>query len=199
MTLEAREFKTTPERRAIVARALQRRRQRLKQAGLCQDCGGDGLAAGCTLCVFCLMYRRKSHHERNSSMPNNRVDFFIDILPPSVNHYLDHGKGHGKTPEAILFCDTFALMTRKLKTQWVISESKRFRVELHYWPGPGGKGDVDNRNKLPLDCCARAGMFRDRNGNQLSDAWVKKLAIEIHDSDDERKIGPEMRVIIEAL
>lgn len=132
-------------------------------------------------------------------MPADRVDFIMELMPPSVNHYIDHGRGHGKTPQAQAFCDEFALLSKKLKNKFVVSKSKRFRAELHYWPGPKGRGDVDNYNKLPLDCCARAGMLRDKDGRELSDAWIKKLAIEIHDAGAERKIGPEMRVILEAL
>lgn len=199
MRPKLRTFKGSPERRAIVAASLRRRKQRLKDAGLCQDCGAEDPARGHTLCVYCLSARRKRQQEVKANVLVNRVDFTIDILPPSVNHYLDHGKGHGKTAESKLFCDTFAIMTRKLKNQFVVAESGRFQVELHYWPGPRGRGDVDNRNKLPLDCCAKAGMFRNRKGELLSDAWVKKLAIEIHDNEDERAIGPEMRIIIEAL
>jgi Holliday junction resolvase RusA-like endonuclease len=130
---------------------------------------------------------------------SNRLDFIMDLLPPSVNHYVDHAKGHGKTPESIFFCDSFALLIRKLKTPQPYVIADRFQVELHYWPGPKGKGDVDNRNKLPLDCCAKACLFRNSKGDVLSDAWVKRLIVEIHDEGKERQTGPEMRVIIEAL
>jgi Holliday junction resolvase RusA-like endonuclease len=58
---------------------------------------------------------------------------------------------------------------------------------------------VDNRNKCLLDCIAKAGMLRDRKGKELSDAWVKRLVVEIHDSAEERRTGPRTVVQIEAL
>jgi Holliday junction resolvase RusA-like endonuclease len=130
---------------------------------------------------------------------SSRLDFIIEYLPPSVNHYIDHGRGHGKTAEAILFCDRFAIDIRKLKNPQPYVIADRFQVELHFWPGPKGKGDVDNGNKLPLDCCAKAALFRNSRGHILSDAWVKRLKVEIHDEGEERAQGPEMRIIIEPL
>jgi ribosomal protein S14 len=53
-----RELKGTPERRAIVAAALRRRKAKLKEAGLCQDCGAEKAAKTHTLCRHCLRDRR---------------------------------------------------------------------------------------------------------------------------------------------
>jgi Holliday junction resolvase RusA-like endonuclease len=122
----------------------------------------------------------------------------IPLLPPSVNHYVKHPAAgvHVKSKEAKAFEQAFPIFSRG---QFVVSQSGRFRVGLTYWPGPGGRGDVDNFNKVPLDCCAKAGMFRDAKGRELSDAWVKELEVTIRDAGRERERGPEMQIAIEAI
>lgn len=127
-----------------------------------------------------------------------RVEFGIPMLPPSVNHYVEHPAAgvHRKSTAAKAFENQFPIFARDL---YVVSASGRFAVTLDYWPGPGGRGDVDNYNKLILDCIAARGMLRDAKGKELSDAWVKRLTVEIHDSSTDRKFGPRTAVKIEEL
>jgi Holliday junction resolvase RusA-like endonuclease len=124
------------------------------------------------------------------------VTFAIPLLPPSLNHYTKHPAAgvHFKTKEAKGWEKAFPIFSRG---QFVQSDSGLFEVTIRFTPGLGAKGDVDNYNKLPLDCCAKAGMFRDRKGNPVSDAWVKKLTIELFDAPEDRKHGPETRITIE--
>ena len=131
----------------------------------------------------------------------------LPMVPPSVNHYVAHGVAtnkrtgeqhnfHGKSSAAKAFEHDFSLFVRGA---YVVSQSGRFAVTLEYWPAPGAKGDVDNFNKLPLDCCAKAGMFRNSKGEEVSDAWVKRLVIEIHDSKEDRQLGPKTEITIEGM
>lgn len=128
-----------------------------------------------------------------------RLQFEMPIMPPSVNHYVKHpAQGvHVKTAEAKAYIRDFALLAPR--DFFVQSPAKRFLATLEYWPGPGGRGDVDNYNKLPLDCCAKAGMLRDGKNQECSDAWIKRMTVEIHDEPEDREIGPKMRITIEAL
>jgi Holliday junction resolvase RusA-like endonuclease len=144
----------------------------------------------------------------NSSVNEpTRAAFSIPLLPPSVNHYVTHTPYQDretgqpkvfrqKSEEAKAWNRDFPLFSRNL---YVVSQSGRFAVRLDFTPGPRQSGDVDNYNKLPLDCCAKAGMFRDGNGKIKSDAWVKRLEIEIHDSPEERATGPRTEIVIEAM
>jgi Holliday junction resolvase RusA-like endonuclease len=118
------------------------------------------------------------------------------MLPPSVNHYVQHkAQGvHVKTKQAKAFERDFQLWSRG---DFVIGE--RFALTFCFIPGPGDKGDIDNRNKCLLDCIAKAGMLRNRKGEDLSDAWVKRLTVEIHDSAEARQEGPKTLVKIEAM
>ena len=131
-------------------------------------------------------------------LPLTRIQFSMPTLPPSVNHYIQHPKTgvHIKSKDAKAFGDQFPIFARDLFVQ---SESGRFAVTLEYTPGPGDSGDVDNYNKLPLDCAAKRGMFRNKKGESVSDAWVKRLVVEIHDSEEEREHGPRTVMTIEAL
>jgi Holliday junction resolvase RusA-like endonuclease len=135
---------------------------------------------------------------------NRSLTFMLPLLPPSVNHYVEHvaiaGRvAHRKSAEAKAWeADFMAMLPASARGEFVIGA--RFWVTLAFTPGPGDRGDVDNRNKMVLDCCAAAGMFRDRKGKQLSDAWVKKLTVEILDETaEDRKRGPQTQVTIEAL
>lgn len=122
------------------------------------------------------------------------------MLPPSVNHYVKHpAKGvHRKSAATVAWEASFmAMLPASARGGYVTGA--RFWVTLRFTPGPGDRGDVDNRNKLVLDCCAAAGMFRDATGKQLSDAWVKKLTVEILDQKQDRQRGPQTQVTIEAL
>lgn len=125
-----------------------------------------------------------------------RCDFVIPMLPPSVNAYVRHPAAgvHIKSPAAKAWERDWPLFSRGM---YVVSTSGRFAVTLEFTPGPSDKGDVDNRNKCVLDCIARAGMLRDKKGKNCSDAWIKKLTVEIHDTDEDRKQGPRTVVRIE--
>lgn len=136
-----------------------------------------------------------------------RAAFSIPLLPPSVNHYVTHTPYQDretgqpkvfrqKSEEAKAWNRDFPLFSRQL---YVVSQSGRFEMRIDYTPGPGESGDVDNYNKLPLDCCAKAGMLRDAKGKQKSDAWVKHLDIWVHDSPEERATGPRTEIVIEAM
>lgn len=122
----------------------------------------------------------------------------IPLLPPSVNHYVEHlANGiHRKTRAAKAWENSFPIFSQGL---YVVSESKRFAVTLRYRMGPKDRGDVDNYNKLPLDCIAKAGMLHNSKHEQMSDAWVKRLTIEILDSEEDRELGPQTEITIEAL
>lgn len=124
-----------------------------------------------------------------------RCDFKIPMLPPSVNHYVTHGGGfHRKSAEAKAFERDFTLFSGGNQVT-----GERFAVTFKFFPGPKQKGDVDNRNKVLLDCIARAGMLRNAKGKELSDAWVKRITVEIHDSEADRERGPLTLVTIEAM
>ena len=124
-----------------------------------------------------------------------RCDFKIPLMPPSVNHYLNHGGGfHRKSAEAKAFERDFPLFSNGYKVT-----GEQFAVTFKFFPGPKQKGDVDNRNKVLLDCIAKAGMLRSLKGEELSDAWVKRLTVEIHDSKEDREQGPLTLVTIERL
>lgn len=120
----------------------------------------------------------------------------IPLLPPGVNHYVEHRATgvHVKSAAAKAWERDFPIFSRG---QFVTGQ--RFAMILRYTFAPGDRGDVDNFNKLPLDCCAKAGMFRNPKGKWLSDAWVKRLTVEILDSDQDRQRGPQTEITIEAL
>lgn len=128
------------------------------------------------------------------------LTFAVPMLPPSVNHYIEHpAKGvHKKSAAAKAWENDFmATLPAAARGRYVTGD--RFHVRLRFTPGPGDRGDVDNRNKLMLDSCAAAGMFRNSKGKELSDAWVKKLTVEICDDKQDRLRGPITEVWIEAL
>jgi len=120
----------------------------------------------------------------------------IPMLPPSVNHYVEHPAAgvHRKSAQAKGWEQSFPIFSRG---QFVVSHTGKFRVTINLTPGPRQKGDVDNYQKLPLDCCAKAGMFRNRKGEELSDAHVKKLTVEIFDEPEDRENGPQTEITIE--
>jgi Holliday junction resolvase RusA-like endonuclease len=127
-----------------------------------------------------------------------RCDFQIPMLPPTVNHYIQHPAAgvHVKSKAAKAFGDQFPIFARDL---YVMSASGKFAVTLEYWPGPGDRGDVDNYNKLPLDCAAKRGMLRNKRNEAVSDAWIKRLTVVIHDEADDRTKGPKTVMTIEAM
>jgi Holliday junction resolvase RusA-like endonuclease len=120
----------------------------------------------------------------------------IPMLPPSVNHYLEHPTEgvHIKSAAAKAWERDWPIFARG---QFITGE--RFAVILRYTFGPGDRGDVDNFNKLPLDCAAKSGMFRNAKGEWLSDAWVKRLTVEIFDEPADRKKGPKTEIIISSI
>jgi len=126
------------------------------------------------------------------------VQFEMPMLPPSVNHLTEHPTTgvHKKSNAAKAFMRDFPIFARDL---YAASASGIFQVTLRYIPGKGQSGDVDNYQKLILDCAAARGMFRDGKGKELSDAWVKRLVIEVYDSPEDRKQGPKTVMTIEAI
>src|SRR5436305_2001435 len=100
----------------------------------------------------------------------------IPMLPPSVNHYIEHPAAgvHRKSAAAKAWENDWPIFARG---QFIVG--KRFAVFLRFRFGPGDRGDVDNFGKLPLDCIGKSGMLRDARGKWLSDAWVKRLIVEI--------------------
>lgn len=124
--------------------------------------------------------------------------FEIPVMPPSVNHYVEH-PAHGvhiKSVAAKSWADQFPLFARDL---YAVSATKRFAASIDLYPGPKGRGDVDNYNKMPLDCCAARGMLRSEKGELLSDAAIKALTVRIFDSAEDRKLGPKLVIMIKEL
>jgi Holliday junction resolvase RusA-like endonuclease len=126
------------------------------------------------------------------------IEFRLQLLPPSVNHYIRHkGRNHRKSPEAMAWVNSFmAMLPASLRGCYV--QGDVFSVSLEIFPGPDQRGDVDNYLKLPLDCIAQAGMLRDPKGNECSDAKIKTLHVYVLDSPEDRARGPEMRFQIRA-
>jgi Holliday junction resolvase RusA-like endonuclease len=120
----------------------------------------------------------------------------IPMLPPGVNHYIEHPAAgvHIKSAAAKAWERDFPIFSRG---QFVTGQ--RFAVTLRFTFGPGDRGDIDGFSKLPLDCAAKAGMFRNPKGAWLSDAWVKRLISEVLDSKQDRERGPQTEIIIEAM
>ena len=127
--------------------------------------------------------------------PVDRVQFSFPILPPSVNHYLKHKSAriHSLSDAAKAFKDQFPALVKP--GPYIVGV--RFQVTIHYWMGPNDRGDIDNFDKLLLDCIAQSGMMRDGKGKELSDAWIKRRTTEIMDSPEDRKIGPRTDVLLE--
>jgi Holliday junction resolvase RusA-like endonuclease len=116
------------------------------------------------------------------------------MLPPSVNSYVRHkAQGvHVKSEQARAWERDFPLFSRG---QFIVG--KRFAIALDYTFGPNDRGDIDNFNKLVLDCVAKSGMLRDAKGHEVSDAWFKRMVVEIDDAN--RHLGPNTRVTIETI
>lgn len=98
----------------------------------------------------------------------------VPMVPPGVNHYVKHTRAgrHYKTKEALSFEAIFPIYT---KGQFV--SAKSFKVFVRVVLGVGDRGDIDGYLKLPLDMCARTGVFRDLKGELMSDAHVDILTI----------------------
>lgn len=130
---------------------------------------------------------------------SEQVKITIPMLPPSVNHYIKHAvvrgkQRHFKTPETEAWERDFGYFVRG---QYVIG--KRFAVILRFRMGEGDGFDVDNLNKCTLDCAAKAGTIRNKKGDWLSDRWFKRLTVEILDTEQDRALGQQTEIIIEAL
>ena len=65
--------------------------------------------------------------------------------------------------------------------------------------GLGDGFDVDNMNKCVLDTVAAAGTIRNAKGEWLSDRWFKFMTVKIDDSDEDRKLGQQTHITIEAI
>lgn len=127
------------------------------------------------------------------------ITIVAPFLPPSVNHYVEHGFNRGKpyhrkTPEALAFAAQLGYFVRG---EFVTG--KRFSISLVFRMGPGDGYDVDNLNKCVLDTVAAAGTIRDLKGKWLSDRHFKRLAVEILDSDGDRQLGQQTHITIEAI
>lgn len=129
-------------------------------------------------------------------MPATRAQITIPMLPPTVNHYVSHkaNGAHVKSPAAKAWERDFPLFSRGA---YVVGN--RFQIEITYTFGPHNRGDIDNFNKLVLDCCAKSGMMRNAKMAELSDAWIKRMVINIRDSAEDRKNGPETHIELEAI
>lgn len=135
---------------------------------------------------------------RCASAGNNALTFTLPLLPPSVNHYIDHGRGHRLTAPAKAWRDSFlAMLPASARGAFVTGE--RFAASIRIVPGPGQRGDIDNYSKLILDCIAKAGMLRNPHGAELSDAHFKELRLRIDDRPADRARGPLLEVTLEAL
>lgn len=86
----------------------------------------------------------------------------IPVLPPTVNHYMNHGS-HKRTPRSNKFLDDFAVFAKgKVFTAEYYSIDLIFRIHHLF------KVDVDNLSKLVLDGLTTCGVIRD-------DRYVLKL------------------------
>lgn len=63
---KSREYSRTPSARAAVRVSLHKRKERLKKAGLCQDCGQNPPFPKRTLCIGCLNSRKAREADRRT-------------------------------------------------------------------------------------------------------------------------------------
>lgn len=143
-----------------------------------------------------MQYSVSSSQNAEENVEKPSVVFSIPMLPPSVNHYVEHpAQGvHRKSAAAKAWERDWPLFA---KGQFV--QGERFFVAIRYTFGPRDRFDVDNLNKMVLDCISKSGMLRDMKGKWLSDAWIKYMTVEIRDSKDDRKTGPKTDVEIAAI
>jgi Holliday junction resolvase RusA-like endonuclease len=128
--------------------------------------------------------------------PTKIVRFEIPMLPPSVNHYVEHkAQGvHVKSTAAKAWERDWPLFAKG-----AFVTGKRFKASLIFRLGPKDRGDVDNFNKCVLDCVGKGRMLRTVDGKILSDAWIKKLDVEILDGEADRAAGQRTFIQIEAI
>lgn len=207
MSDAAIDFKTSLERRTSVRKALAKRRQQLRELGICQDCGREPAAPNRTLGRLCLTDRRSRHAKADPLAQHpQRLSFTIPLTPPSVNHYVEHiqvrARGghmktlHIKTREAQAWERDFAIFARDM---YIVSQSGRFAVTVDIFFAPHETGDVDNFPKCVLDCVAHRHMLRDADLKPCTDAWIKELRVRIFDTKADREKGPLTRITLEAL
>lgn len=122
----------------------------------------------------------------------------VPMLPPSVNHYVEHkAQGvHVKSAAAKAWERDWPIWGRQ---RFIVSPSKRFQVTLEFRMGADDGFDVDNLNKCCLDCAAKSGMIRDLKGKWLSDRHFKRMIVDILDSPADRVLGPQTKITIEAM
>jgi crossover junction endodeoxyribonuclease RusA len=102
------------------------------------------------------------------------LNFTVPMIPPDLNHYVRHTRQgrHYVTKEATEFKATLATFNRGEFIQ-----GKSFAVHIVIVFGKGDRGDVDGFPKLVLDGLADCGVFRDRKGKEISDAYVDRLLV----------------------
>jgi crossover junction endodeoxyribonuclease RusA len=104
------------------------------------------------------------------------ISFIVPLVPPSVNHYVKHprnGKSY-RTPEATAFKDAIGIYACGASVT-----AHTFGVSIVVHLPKKGRGDVDNFPKLVLDGLADCGVFRDRKGKRISDAYVRRLEVDL--------------------
>lgn len=112
----------------------------------------------------------------------------INRTPPSSNHY--RGMNRGKfflRREAQLFFD---LMKLEVRGQFVNAEE--FEVLACIYLGKDQRGDVDNFGKVLLDGLAKCGVFCDKEGIPVSDAYVRRIVLE----KDRSWASPRTEIIV---
>ena len=127
---------------------------------------------------------------------NNILQFTIPLIPPTVNMYTRHTRQgrHYKTKLALAWEQAFAIYAPR--DEWVTA--KQFKVTLDVYLGPKDKLDVDNAPKMCLDCIARHRLLRNKSGRNVSDSYVKALAVFIWDSKKDRANGAHTDITVEA-
>jgi len=122
------------------------------------------------------------------------ITFTVPIIPPSVNHYKVRFRNGNTvvTAEAIAFKHAIAVYVRGMAIS-----AKKFSVRIEVVLPKGARGDVDNFPKLCLDGLADAGVFMNRKGKRVSDAYVRHLVVDL-DSDSRPDEGYTV-ITVEAL
>lgn len=129
-------------------------------------------------------------------MKGDSLTIEIPMLPPSVNHYVEHkAQGvHVKSSRAKAWERDWPIFSRGAYVQ-----GSRFAARIAYIFGPGDSYDVDNLNKCVLDCAAKSGMLRNLKGSWLTDNHFKQLSVTILDTELDRRQGPKTIFKIEVL
>lgn len=104
------------------------------------------------------------------------ITFTVPLIPPSVNHYKVRFRNGNTvvTPEALAFKAAIAIYARGMALS-----AKTFSVCLAVTLPKGARGDVDNFPKLCLDGLADCGIFLNRKGQRVSDAYVRHLVVDL--------------------